>query len=163
MSGQQDTSPDAGQKNLIGQQSGSNSSVRKLLLLIYKSGVHWWDKIQPLKDCHDSYSNHIPNHIALCMGKQREHSAAVGALAPVFEKLAIELKHIPKQKLLRCKSTIHIATLNIRTLNRIGQLPELTATVAEHNIDIVCIQEHTMIHLSQHQHRKILSMLSLEG
>ena len=33
-------SPDAGQKNLIGQSSGSNSSVRKLRLLICKAGVY---------------------------------------------------------------------------------------------------------------------------
>ena len=35
-------------------------------------------------------------------------------------------------------------TFNVRTLNRIGQLPELTASAVEHNIDIhvICIQEH---------------------
>ena len=38
--GQQHTSPNAGQKNLIGQQPGSNSSIRKLLLLINKGGVY---------------------------------------------------------------------------------------------------------------------------
>ena len=42
-------------------------------------------------------------------------SAAVGALTLMFEKSASELKH--KQKLLKCKSTIHIATFNIRTFN----------------------------------------------
>ena len=33
-------------------------------------------------------------------------------------------------------------TFNVRTLNRIGQLPELTASAVEHKIDIICIQEH---------------------
>ena len=32
------------------------------------------------------------------------------------------------------------------TLNRIGQLPELTASAIEHKIDIICIQEHRYTH-----------------
>ena len=50
------------------------------------------------------------------------------------------------QKLLKCKQTIQIATFNIRTLNRIGQLPELSASAVEHKIDIICIQEHRYTH-----------------
>ena len=34
-------------------------------------------------------------------------------------------------------------TYNVRTLNRISQLPDLTASVGKHNVDIVCVQEHT--------------------
>ena len=60
----------------------------------------------------------------------------------MFEKSATELK----QKLLRCKQTIQIATFNIRTLNRIGQLSELTASAIEHKIDVICIQEHRYTH-----------------
>ena len=37
---------------------------------------------------------------------------------------------------------IQLVTFNVRTLNRIGQLPELTASAIDHNIDIICIQEH---------------------
>ena len=37
-------------------------------------------------------------------------------------------------------------TFNVITLNRIGQLPDLTASVIDHNIDIICIQEHRYIH-----------------
>ena len=62
----------------------------------------------------------------------------------MFEKSATELKL--KQKLLKCKQTIQIATFNVRTLNRIGQLPELTASAVEHKIDIICIQEHRYTH-----------------
>ena len=61
----------------------------------------------------------------------------------MFEKSATELK---KQKLLKCKQTIQIATFNVRTLNRIGQLPELTASAVKHRIDIICIQEHRYTH-----------------
>ena len=60
----------------------------------------------------------------------------------MFEKSATELK----QKLLKCKQTIQIATFNVRTLNRIDQLPELTASAVEHKIDIICIQEHRYTH-----------------
>ena len=83
-----------------------------------------------------------PKHIALRVGKKGARPAEVGALASVFQKSATELK----QKLLKCKRTIQIATFNIRTSNRIGQLPELAASVIDHNIDIICIQEHRYTH-----------------
>ena len=64
--------------------------------------------------------------------------------SPVFEKSAPELK--PKEKSFRCKSTVNIGTLKVKTLNRIDRLPERTTSAAEHNIDIVCIQEHKYYH-----------------
>ena len=60
----------------------------------------------------------------------------------MFEKSATELK----QKLLKCKLTIQIAIFNVRTINRIGQLPELTASAVEHKIVIICIPEHRYTH-----------------
>ena len=84
------------------------------------------------------------NHIALQAGKKGVRPAEVGALTSVFEKSATELKL--KQKLLKCKQTIHIAIFNVRTLNRIGQLPVLTASAVEHKIDIICIQEQRYTH-----------------
>ena len=51
-----------------------------------------------------------------------------------------------RQKLLKCKSTIQKATFNVRTLNRMCQLPELTASAIDHNIGIVCVQEHRYHH-----------------
>ena len=83
------------------------------------------------------------NCIALRAGKKGACPAEVGALASVFEKSATELK----RKLLKCKQTIQIATFNVRTLNRIGQLPELTASAVEHEIDIICIQKHRYTHI----------------
>ena len=83
------------------------------------------------------------NRIALRAGKKGVRPAEVGALASVFEKSATELK---QQKLLKCKQTIQIVTFNVRTLNRIGQLLELTAFALEHKIDIICIQEHRYTH-----------------
>ena len=62
------------------------------------------------------------NRIALRAGKKGARPAEVGALASVFEKSATELK---RSKLLKCEQTLQIATFNVRTLNRIGQLPEL--------------------------------------
>ena len=83
------------------------------------------------------------NRIALRAGKKGARPAEVGALASVFEKSARELK---RQKLLKCKQTLQIATFNARTLNRIGQLPELIASAVGHKIDIICIQEHRYMH-----------------
>ena len=83
------------------------------------------------------------NCIALCTSKKGACLAEIGALASVFKKSATELK---QQKLLKCKRTIQKATFNVRTLNRIGQLPELTASAVEHKIDIIWIQEHWYVH-----------------
>ena len=83
------------------------------------------------------------NRIALRVGKKGLRPAEVGALASVFEKSATELK---QQKLLKYKQTIQIATFNVRTLYRIGQVPDLTASAVEHKIDIICIQEHIYTH-----------------
>ena len=41
---------------------------------------------------------------------------------------------------------MHISIFNVRILNRIGQLPELTASAVDHNVDIVCVQEHRYYH-----------------
>ena len=79
------------------------------------------------------------NRIALRAGKKGALPAEVGALDPVFGKSATELK---RQKLLKCKQTLQIATFNVRTLNRIAQLQELIGSAIEHKIDIICIQEH---------------------
>ena len=46
----------------------------------------------------------------------------------------------------KCKQTIQIAKFNVRTLNRIVQLPELTASAVEHKINIICLQEHRYTH-----------------
>ena len=51
----------------------------------------------------------------------------------------------PNQNYLDAKK-VHRAKFKVRTLNRIGQLPELTVSVIEHNIDTVCIQEHKLDH-----------------
>ena len=91
------------------------------------------------------------NRIALRAGKKWARSAEVGALASVFEKSATELK---QEKLLKCKQTIQIATFNVRTLNRIGQLPELTALAVEHKIDIIWIQEHRYTHTEDIKYHK---------
>ena len=77
------------------------------------------------------------NRIALRAGKKGARPAEVGALASVFEKSATELKQSKLQQ---------IATFNVRTLNRIGQLPELIASAEEHKVDIICIQEHRYTH-----------------
>ena len=78
------------------------------------------------------------HRIAPRADKKGARPAEVGALTSVFEKSATELK---QQKLLKCEQTIQIATFNVRTLNRIGQLPELSGSAVEHKIDIICIQE----------------------
>ena len=83
------------------------------------------------------------NRIALRAGKKGARPDEAGALASLFEKTATELI---QQKLLKIKQPIQIATFNVRTLNKIWQLPELIASAVEHTIDIICIQEHRYTH-----------------
>ena len=69
----------------------------------------------------------------------------------MFEKSATELK---RQKLLECKQILQIATFNVRTLNRIGHLPDLIASGIEHKTDIICIQEHRYTHTEDIKYHK---------
>ena len=87
-----------------------------------------------------------PNCIALRTGKKGVHPAQVGALASVFKKLATELK----QKITKIQT--HNTNSDVRTLNRIGQLLELTASAIDYNIDIICIQEHRYTHSKDIKH-----------
>ena len=82
-----------------------------------------------------------PNLIAKRAEKKGARPAEVGAVVPVFEKSATKLKL--KQKLLKCKSTIQIATFSVRTLNRIRPLPELTSAIDQ---NLICIQVHRYLH-----------------
>ena len=66
---------------------------------------------------------------------KKARSAEVGALAPAFEKSASDFKL--RQKVLICKSAIHIVTFKVRTINKIVQLLEQRTSVVEHNIDMI--------------------------
>ena len=52
-----------------------------------------------------------------------------------------QLQNSSKNKNYLLQIIIQIATFNVRTLNRILQLPEQTASAIDHNIDIICIKE----------------------
>ena len=121
-----------------------DSSIGELLLLLYKSGFYRREQNSHRKITHDPHSKPLTQTASLfARVKKGARPAEVGALASVFEKSATELK---QSKLLKCKQTLQIATFNVRTLNRIGQLPELIASAEEHKIDIICIQEHRYTH-----------------
>ena len=135
--------PGPGHMSLVAQSSGS--SVR--------SGNYCCSSIRVAsinknKNSHRKITvthtqNAYINRITLRAGKKDAHPAEVRALAAMIEKSVTELI---QQKLLKYRRTIQIATFNVRTLNRIGQLPELTASAIEHKIDIICIQEHRYTH-----------------
>ena len=84
------------------------------------------------------------NSIALRAGKKGARPAKVGALASVFYKSATELKL--KFFYWNANAQLQIVTFNVRTLNRIGQLPELTASAKDHDIDLICIRDHKYTH-----------------
>ena len=74
---------------------------------------------------------------------QQGSRTGVPVLAPVFEKYATEHN---KGRLLKCKNATNISSFNVRTLQSISQLSELTNTAIKHQIDIICVQEHRLFH-----------------
>ena len=87
------------------EQSGSNNAVKKLLLLIFKSGVCWGDNknIQQKTTMTLIQTLHL-KCITLRVGKQGVRYAKIGALAPVFKKLATE----PKPNYLRSQNIVNV-------------------------------------------------------
>ena len=47
---------------------------------------------------------------------------------------------------LKSSKNIHISTFNIKTFKSDCQSSELVASAIEHDIDIICIQEHRLYH-----------------
>ena len=47
-----------------------------------------------------------------------------------------------KPKWLWCNNIVNRTTFNVRTLNTVNQLPDLTTSAAKQNMDIICILEH---------------------
>ena len=90
------------------------------------------------------YSLSRVNHTSIAVGI--EHSNWILLLRGFFLGLYIYIYIYIKQKLLKCQRTIKIATFNVRTLNRIGQLPELIASAIDQDMDVICMQEHRYIH-----------------
>ena len=141
MTGQHHASPGSGHTNPTGQQLGLNSSIGRTIaghLLVWLLEMKIkntaierlsWLAVKPLVQTASLFPR-VNGGGTSCWG---------WSPGPRFEKSTTELKL--KQKLLKCKSTIQIATFNVRTLNRIGQLPELTASAIDNNIYIICIQE----------------------
>ena len=99
---QRQASADAGWKNIINQRSGSNSSLRKLLLLRYKNGVYCRGKNSKQKITITLIQTVCPNSIPLSASLQGMRSSEVGALASVSEKQKI----VTEVKLLQRSNTI---------------------------------------------------------
>ena len=65
---------------------------------------------------------------------------------PILEKQATDSLIRLKPKFFKRLSNICISTFNIRTIKGKCQSSELVASAIEHNIDIICIQEHRLYH-----------------
>ena len=75
--------------------------------------------------------------------QQGTRSAMVVQDSPIVsEKFVRDLK----DKILRCKHPMIFSTFNVRTLNSIKQISELTYNAVSLNIDLICIQEHRLFH-----------------
>ena len=74
--------------------------------------------------------------------------ACIGVIsqAPILEKQATDSLIRLKPKFFKRSSKICISTFNIRTIKGECQSSELVASAIEHNIDIICIQEHRLYH-----------------
>ena len=94
---------------------------------------------------HVLYSRHVPplysRHVPCVLSKEVSSTIfkVFGMTRPGIEPRSLG-------QLANTKSPIQIATLNVRTLSRIDQLPEQTASVTDHNIDKICLQEHRYLY-----------------
>ena len=68
-----------------------------------------------------------PKGIEPHIDKQEARFAEMGTLNRVFKKSALE----PKPKLLKCKNLVDMVIFNVRRLNTINQVTELTIFAAE--------------------------------
>ena len=130
MSGQQQVSPDAEQKNPTGQWLGSNSSVRKLLLLIYKGDIYWGKNIAIERLLWLSLKSYVQTISPFAQVMKRCIQLRLKLWLQCLKNQLQNSKLKQKHKLLKCKCPVNISTLNFRTLNRISQLPELTSFVS---------------------------------
>ena len=81
-----------------------------------------------------------PNYIVLNVAKQGMNSDKVEALTVMFKISSNELK--PNEP-----TYLHAKTFNVRTLN--FSQPATRASAAEHNVDIICVQEDKYYHSDQ--------------
>ena len=106
---------------------------------------------QPAKDYHVSNPNRASKPHHLSHGKTRD--VFCWALPSGYEKSDRKPRPKPKPPLIQ-KHLVNMITFDIRTLNTINQLPELTASAIEYNIDIICVQEyrfnHSKVELKRH-------------
>ena len=102
------------------------------------------NKTQPSKMNIIHSQTTCPNHIALRTVKKWLILPWLEPWPHFFLKSITEFKL--KEKLLKCKSTIQITTFNVKTLNRIDLLPELTASAIDHNIDRIFLQIYIYHH-----------------
>ena len=58
-------------------------------------------------------------------------------------------------KFLKCKNKVIVSTFNVRTLNQPHCVGELTTSALKFNIDVLCIQEHRLIHDSSYDLKKV--------
>ena len=111
--GQQQSSPDTGWKNLIGQRPWSNSSVKNLLLLIYKGGVYWWDKNRQRKITMTLIQTSCPSCIALAREKKGSVLMRLEVLPQCSNYIELKLKLNPESHW--WKNTFHITTSKVWT------------------------------------------------
>ena len=73
--------------------------------------------------------------------------AGVWALAPDLAKATDPRRKMNQtDTLLRCKKVSKISSFNVRTLRSVKQASELTASASQFGIDVICIQEHRILH-----------------
>ena len=94
-----------------------------------------------------------PNRIALHTGKKSSASCWCWSSDLTVRKISYRAQtktKITKMQTHNTNRDIQRSNVECLYLNRIGQLPKLTASAIDHNIDIICIQEHGYSHIKYH-------------
>ena len=97
----------------------------------------------------------VPNNSATSASVESEDANEVLSANPVSGRDEAGDHTNRGSKLVSCKQTLRVATLNVRTLNGVQRQSELVTNFNKQRIDLICIQEHRIVHDQPIQYQSI--------
>ena len=97
----------------------------------------------------------VPNNSATSANVESEDANEALSPNPVSGRDEADNHTNIRSKLVSCKQTLRVATLNVRTLNGVQRQSELVTNFNKQRIDLIGIQEHRIVHDQPIQYQSI--------
>ncbi|XP_067045767.1 uncharacterized protein [Acropora muricata] len=97
----------------------------------------------------------VPNNSATSANVESEDANEALSPNPVSGRDEADDHTNGRSKLVSCKQTLRVATLNVRTLNGVQRQSELVTNFNKQRIDLIGIQEHRIVHDQPIQYQSI--------